>query len=93
MRLRTAVSSLRQRCYDLGVEAHDLGLASDDLAVQQLVDLTVIERITLAADGREYLEYSCGLARSGDTAAIEVKLADNLDAVDVFFFFFFFFFF
>src|SRR4030095_12899942 len=31
LRLRTAVSSLRQRCYDLGVEAHDLGLASDDL--------------------------------------------------------------
>jgi hypothetical protein len=45
--------------------------------------LRIIERITLPADGREYLEYSCGLARSGDTAAIEVKLADNLDAVDL----------
>lgn len=45
--------------------------------------LRMIERITLPVDGREYLEYSCALARSGDTAAIEVKLADNLDAVDL----------
>lgn len=45
--------------------------------------LRIVERITLPGDGSDYLEYACGLAMGGDIAAIQVKLADNLDAVDL----------
>lgn len=45
--------------------------------------IRIIRHITLPTDQREYLEYSCELARLGDAAAVQVKLADNLDAVDL----------
>jgi (p)ppGpp synthase/HD superfamily hydrolase len=42
----------------------------------------IIARITLPTDGRSYLQYAADLAASGDVAAIQVKLADNLDATE-----------
>lgn len=60
----------------LQVSADELRRAGiDDEAVQ------IIQRITLPTDGRSYLEYIADLAASGDIAAIQVKLADNADAI------------
>jgi len=42
----------------------------------------ILGRITLPTDGRSYLQYAADLAASGDVAAIQVKLADNLDATE-----------
>jgi (p)ppGpp synthase/HD superfamily hydrolase len=44
--------------------------------------IRIIERITLPRDGRSYLDYIAELVSSGDRDAIEVKLADNLDATE-----------
>jgi len=44
--------------------------------------LAIIRRVTLPTDGRPYLDYIQALCASGDRAALEVKLADNLDAVE-----------
>jgi len=46
--------------------------------------IELIQRITLPTDGRDYLTYVRDLVASGDREAIEVKLADNLDALEVF---------
>jgi (p)ppGpp synthase/HD superfamily hydrolase len=46
--------------------------------------IELIERITLPTDGRDYLTYISDLVATGDREAIEVKLADNLDALDIF---------
>ncbi len=42
----------------------------------------IIRHITLPTDGRSYLQYVADLAATGDVAAVEVKLADNLDATE-----------
>ncbi len=42
----------------------------------------IIRRITLPTDDRDYLTYAAELAATGDVPAIEVKLADNLDATE-----------
>lgn len=42
----------------------------------------IIRLITLPTDGRSYLQYAADLAASGDVPAIQVKLADNLDATE-----------
>ena len=57
-----------------------------DLAGLGVTDeaIRIIERITLPADGRTYLQYIADLAASGDIAAVQVKLADNLDATEVY---------
>ena len=44
--------------------------------------IAIIHHISLPQDGRSYLAYIQDLAGSGDVAAIQVKLADNLDAVE-----------
>lgn len=44
--------------------------------------VAIIQRISLPQDGRSYLEYVKDLAATGDVAAVQVKLADNLDAVE-----------
>jgi (p)ppGpp synthase/HD superfamily hydrolase len=44
--------------------------------------ITIIRRISLPQDGRTYLEYVRDLIASGDVSAVQVKLADNLDAVE-----------
>lgn len=44
----------------------------------------MIRRITLPTDDRTYLQYAADLAASGDSQAVQVKLADNLDAIDLF---------
>lgn len=41
----------------------------------------ILQRITLPTDGRSYLQYIADLAASRDIAAIQVKLADNADAI------------
>lgn len=41
----------------------------------------IIQRITLPTDGRDYLQYITDLAAAGDVQAIQVKLADNADAI------------
>lgn len=46
--------------------------------------IRMIQRITLPTDGRSYLQYSQDLAASGDVEAIQVKLADNADAFELF---------
>jgi (p)ppGpp synthase/HD superfamily hydrolase len=46
--------------------------------------IELIARITLPTDGRDYLTYISDLVATGDREAIEVKLADNLDALDIF---------
>lgn len=46
--------------------------------------LRIIRNITLPTDDQSYLDYARDLAKSGDRAAIQVKLADNQDAVDLF---------
>ena len=47
---------------------------------EQAID--IIETITLPADGRSYLRYVADLVATGSLAAIQVKLADNLDAFE-----------
>jgi (p)ppGpp synthase/HD superfamily hydrolase len=44
--------------------------------------IAIIRRISLPQDGRSYLEYVRDLVATGDVAAVQVKLADNLDAVE-----------
>ena len=44
--------------------------------------IAIIRRISLPQDGRSYLEYVKDLVATGDVAAVQVKLADNLDAVE-----------
>ena len=44
--------------------------------------IAIVQRISLPRDDRSYLQYAADLAASGDVAAIEVKLADNLDATE-----------
>jgi (p)ppGpp synthase/HD superfamily hydrolase len=44
--------------------------------------LRILRHITLPTDGRSYLQYIADLAATGDREAIEVKLADNLDATE-----------
>ncbi len=46
--------------------------------------IRIIRRITLPTDGRTYLQYAADLAASGDVEAVQVKLADNLDAIELF---------
>jgi (p)ppGpp synthase/HD superfamily hydrolase len=56
----------------------------EDLQAQGIVPeaIAIIQRISLPQDGRAYLEYVRDLVGSGDVAAVQVKLADNLDAVE-----------
>jgi (p)ppGpp synthase/HD superfamily hydrolase len=54
-------------------------LAALDLDAEAI---RIIQRITLPLDGRSYLQYAADLAATGDLAAIQVKLADNLDATE-----------
>ena len=42
----------------------------------------ILRRITLPTDGRTYLQYVADLGATTDREAIEVKLADNLDATE-----------
>jgi (p)ppGpp synthase/HD superfamily hydrolase len=44
--------------------------------------IEIIETITLPTDGRSYLEYVADLVATANLAAIQVKLADNLDAFE-----------
>ncbi len=44
--------------------------------------LRILRHITLPTDGRSYLQYISDLGETGDREAIEVKLADNLDATE-----------
>jgi len=44
--------------------------------------IAIIKRISLPQDGRSYLEYVKDLVDTRDVAAVQVKLADNLDAVE-----------
>ena len=44
--------------------------------------LRILRHITLPTDGRPYLQYIADLGATGDREAIEVKLADNLDATE-----------
>jgi (p)ppGpp synthase/HD superfamily hydrolase len=46
--------------------------------------LAIIHLVTLPTDGRPYQAYIDGLCASGDLPAIQVKLADNLDAFETF---------
>jgi (p)ppGpp synthase/HD superfamily hydrolase len=56
----------------------------EELHAQGIVPeaIAIIERISLPQDGRTYLEYVADLVASGDVAAVQVKLADNLDAFE-----------
>jgi len=56
----------------------------EELQVEGIVSeaIAIIQRISLPQDGRTYLEYVRDLVGSGHVAAIQVKLADNLDAVE-----------
>jgi (p)ppGpp synthase/HD superfamily hydrolase len=44
--------------------------------------IAIIRLISLPQDGRTYLEYVRDLVNARDVAAVQVKLADNLDAVE-----------
>lgn len=46
--------------------------------------IRMIRRITLPTDARTYLQYAADLAATNDVEAVQVKLADNLDAIDLF---------
>jgi (p)ppGpp synthase/HD superfamily hydrolase len=56
----------------------------EDLQAESIAHeaIAIIQRISLPQDGRTYLEYVRDLVGSGDVAAVQVKLADNLDAVE-----------
>ncbi|MBV9783557.1 MAG: hypothetical protein JO264_07025 [Acidisphaera sp.] len=43
--------------------------------------IRIIQAITLPTDGRDYLQYINDLAATRDVYAIQVKLADNADAI------------
>jgi (p)ppGpp synthase/HD superfamily hydrolase len=43
--------------------------------------IVLIQLITLPTDGRSYLQYIADLAATRNIAAIQVKLADNADAI------------
>lgn len=62
------------------------GCSAADLRTAGIAEAAIrmIEAITLPRDGRSYLRYSQDLAASGDLQAIQVKLADNADALDLF---------
>jgi len=44
----------------------------------------ILKLITLPTDGRTYLQYMEDLGDTNDVAAIQVKLADNLDATEIY---------
>lgn len=44
--------------------------------------IRILQRITLPTDDRPYQAYIEGLVATGDLAAVQVKLADNLDAYE-----------
>lgn len=46
--------------------------------------ISVIQKISLPQDGRSYIQYSQDLAATGDVEALQVKLADNADAFELF---------
>lgn len=46
--------------------------------------LRILRNIQLPVDGRSYLQYIHDLVATGDVEAIQVKLADNADAFDVY---------
>ena len=58
--------------------------SAEELKTEGIVSdaIAIIQRISLPQDGRTYLEYVRDLVASGDVAAVKVKLADNLDAVE-----------
>jgi (p)ppGpp synthase/HD superfamily hydrolase len=62
------------------------GVTPDALRAAGITEaaIALVRRITLPTDGRDYLQYVADLVASGDLAAIAVKLADNLDALDVY---------
>ena len=62
------------------------GYTASELTAHGITDeaIRMIRGITLPVDARTYLQYAADLAASGDTEAVMVKLADNLDAIDLF---------
>lgn len=62
------------------------GYPREELARRGIHDdaIRMIRRITLPTDGRTYLQYAADLAATGDIEAVQVKLADNLDAIELF---------
>jgi (p)ppGpp synthase/HD superfamily hydrolase len=44
--------------------------------------IAILEKIKLPTDSRDYLQYIKDLVATGDISAIQVKLADNLDAFE-----------
>lgn len=64
----------------------DEGATADPLLERGIerAAICLIERITLPKDGRSYAQYVEDLIATGDIAAVQVKLADNLDALDVY---------
>ncbi len=62
------------------------GCSIEELQAEGIVPeaMPVIQRKSLQQDGRSYLEYVKDLVATGDVAAVQVKLADNLDAVEFF---------
>jgi (p)ppGpp synthase/HD superfamily hydrolase len=64
-------------------EPGELQVSADELRHDGIDEdaVRIIERITLPTDGRSYLQYIADLATSRDVAAIQVKLADNADAI------------
>lgn len=59
-------------------------LTAEELSRQGFSDetLRILKRITLPTDGRSYQQYVDDLVKTGDLEAIQVKLADNLDAYE-----------
>lgn len=64
--------------------AEPQGCPVEDLQAHGVIPeaIAIIRRISLPQDGRSYLAYIEDLAASGDIAAVQVKLADNLDAAE-----------
>jgi (p)ppGpp synthase/HD superfamily hydrolase len=60
------------------------GCSVEELKAEGIVPeaIAIIRRISLPQDGRTYLEYVKDLVATKDVAAVQVKLADNLDAVE-----------
>ncbi len=62
------------------------GVTAEELRRQGVEEsaIRIIQRITLPTDGRDYMQYIEELVAHGDRAALEVKLADNADAVSTY---------
>jgi len=68
---------------------HD-ALEPDNLSIEILYDtgvlpdaIRMIQQVTLPQPEGDYLAYICRLIKSGDMEAMQVKLADNIDAVNL----------